>query len=172
MPRPRIGQMTYDRLGIRPWPAGVPCRQYRRMSAVQTTSFSPIPSAAATPRALGIGMLRTFLLLEAALGLGLAIWLSVLASTQGESLEQTLRFAAGFSFVFAILAAVASRGARRRRAWAWTLGALLQLILAIGTGIVILAAAWHPAYLLGFALAAIVMLLLSAFSVRRALGQE
>ena len=149
-----------------------PAARITDMSAVQTTSVSPMPSAAATPRALGVGMLRMFLLLEAALGLALATGLSVLASTQGESLEQTLRFAAGFSFVSAILAAVASRGARRRRPWAWTLAALLQLILAIGTGIAIMAAVWHAGYLLGFALAAIVMLALSAPSVRRALGQE
>ena len=49
---------------------------------------------------------------------------------------------------------------------------MLQLILAVGTGIAILTAAWHPAYLLGLALPAVVMLVLSAPSVRRALGQE
>ncbi|MEO7295064.1 MAG: hypothetical protein ABIZ57_02890 [Candidatus Limnocylindria bacterium] len=142
------------------------------MSAAQMTRLSSMPSAPATPRVLGVGLLRILLLGEAAGGLGLAIGLSVLASAQSEPLEQTLRFAAGFSFLFAIIAAVASRGARRRRTWAWTLTALLQLVLAIGTGIAVLAADWHPGYLLGFALATVVMLVLSAASVRRALGQE
>jgi heme A synthase len=83
-----------------------------------------------------------------------------------------LRFAAGFAFVFAIVATFASRGARRRRPGSWTLAAILQLILAVGTGIAILVATWHPIYLVGFALAAVVMLVLSTASVRRALGQE
>ena len=39
-------------------------------------------------------------------------------------------------------------------------------------GIAILVATWHPIYLVGFALAAVVMLVLSTASVRRALGQE
>jgi hypothetical protein len=142
------------------------------MSAVPTTGLPPTPATAAAPRVLGLGLLRALLLLEAALGVAAAIGLSMLASEQRDSLEQTLRFAAGFSFVFAILAAFASRGARRRRTWAWTLAALLQLALAIGTGIAVLAATWHPAYLLGFALATAVMLVLSVGSVRQALGQE
>ena len=142
------------------------------MSAAQTTRLSSMSSASATPRVLGVGLLRILLLGEAAGGLGLAIGLSVLASAQSEPVEQTLRFVAGFSFLFAILAAVASRGARRRRSWAWTLTALLQLVLAIGTGIAVLAADWHPGYLFGFTLATVVMLVLSAASVRRALGQE
>ena len=142
------------------------------MSAVPTTGLRPPPADPAAPRVLGLGLLRALLLLEAVLGLAAAIGLSMLASEQSESLEQTLRFAAGFSFVFAILAAFASRGARRRRTSAWTLAALLQLALAIGTGIAVLAATWHPAYLLGFALATAVMLVLSAGSVRQALGQE
>lgn len=137
---------------------------------MSSASLSPISPA--TPRVVGVGVLRVLLLLEAALGLALAIGLSVLASTQTASVEETIRFAAGFSFVLAILAAVASRGARRRRSWAWTLAALIQLVVAIGTGIAVLTADWHPAYLLGFALATVVMLALSAGSVRRALGQE
>jgi hypothetical protein len=44
-------------------------------------------------------------------------------------------------------------------------------VLAIGTGIAIMIATWHPAYLVGFALAALVMIVLSTASVRRALGQ-
>ncbi len=139
----------------------------------------PIPSAA-DERVPAIGLLRGLLLGEAVVGLLLAIVLSMVASALRDSLggdagraaEQTLRFAAGFSFLWGILAAFTSRGARRRRAWSWTLAALLQLALAVGTGIAILTATWHPAYLLGFALAAVVMLVLSASSVRRALGQE
>ena len=48
----------------------------------------------------------------------------------------------------------------------------LQLVLAIGTGVAILVAAWHPVELVGFGLAIVVMLVLSTASVRRALGQE
>ena len=139
----------------------------------------PVVSPRTESRVLGIGLLRALLLGEAVLGLVTAIGLSMLAgqhaslgSEAGRAAEQTLRFVAGFAFLFAILAAFASRGARRRRTWAWTLAAVLQLTLAIGTGIAMLVAAWHPAYLLGFALAAVVMLVLSAPSVRRALGQE
>ena len=93
-------------------------------------------------------------------------------ATPAASGEQTLRFAAGFAFLFGIFAAFASRGARRRRPSSWTLAAILQLTLAVGTGIAILVATWHPIYLVGFALAAVVMLVLSTASVRRALGQE
>ena len=150
------------------------------MNAVPSAALTPAASAGSDSRVLGIGLLRALLLGEAVLGLVIAIGLSMLASGQNASLggeagreaEQTLRFAAGFSFLFAIFAAFASRGARRRRTWSWTLAALLQLILAVGTGIAILTAAWHPVYLLGFVLPAVVMLVLSAPSVRRALGQE
>jgi peptidoglycan/LPS O-acetylase OafA/YrhL len=143
------------------------------MNAVPSAALPPMASSPTTSRVLGIGVLRALLLGEAVLGLVMAIGLSMLASgLDDRSAEQTLRFAAGFSFLFAILAAVASRGARRRRAWAWTLAAFLQLVLAVGTGITILVATWHPGYLVGFALAAVVMLVLSTPSVRRALGQE
>lgn len=150
------------------------------MNAVRSADLSPLPSSAATSRVMGIAVLRALLLGEAALGLVLAIALSMLASAftdfvggdSGRAAEQSLRFAAGFSLIFAILAAAASRGARRRRGWAWTLAALLQLVLSVATAIAILVATWHPAYLLGFALAAIVMVVLSTPSVRRALGQE
>jgi hypothetical protein len=150
------------------------------MNAVRSAALTPISSAPTATRVPAIGLLRALLLGEALLGLLMAIVLSMVASALNASLggeagiaaEQNLRFAAGFAFLFAILAAFASRGARRRRAWSWTLAALLQLVLAVGTGIAILIATWHPAYLLGFALAAIVMLVLSAPSVRRALGQE
>ena len=150
------------------------------MNAMRSAALPPISPATTPSRVAGISVLRALLLSEAALGLLIAIVLSMVASALNASLggdagrdaEQTLRFAAGFSFLFAILAAFASRGARRRRVWSWTLAALLQLVLAVGTGIAILTATWHPAYLLGFALATIVMLVLSAASVRRALGQE
>lgn len=143
------------------------------MNAVPSAALPPMPSASTTSRVLGIGVLRALLLGEAALGLVMAIGLSQLASGDASaSGEQTLRFAAGFAFLFAIFAAFASRGARRRRPGSWTLAAILQLILAVGTGIAILVATWHPVYLVGFALAAVVMLVLSTASVRRALGQE
>jgi hypothetical protein len=153
-------------------------RETAIMNAIPA-SLQPMPSGS-TSRSLEIGLLRVLLVSEAALGVALAILLSMVASQMnaflgaeaGRAAEQTLRFAAGFSFLFAIFAAVASRGARRRRGWAWTIAALLQLVLAIGTGIAILTATWHPTYLLGFALAAVVMLVLSTSSVRRALGQE
>lgn len=126
-----------------------------------------------------VGLLRVLLLLEALAGLVLAIFLSLYAESArdaiggdaGRSAEVSLRFAAGGAFLFAIFAAIASRGARRRRSWGWTMAAVLQLALAIGTGIVVLAAEWHPIYLAGFGLATITMLVLSATSVRRALGQ-
>ncbi len=128
---------------------------------------------------MSIGLLRGLLLTEAGLALVLAVGLSMVASALGSSIggdpgqaaEQNMRFAAGAAIMFAILAAVASRGARRRRGWSWTLAALLQLIVAIGTGIAVMTASWHPAYLLGFALAGIVMLVLSTTSVRQGLGQ-
>ena len=130
----------------------------------------PAADSSAPPRVAMVGALRALLLGEAALGLGLAIFLSMLAADAGAD-ENTLRFAAGGAFIFGILAAVASRGARRRRGWAWTLSVILQLLLAIGTGVAVIVATWHPAYLAGFALAAVVMLVLSTVAVRRALGQ-
>ena len=145
------------------------------MIAVPTTA-----SPAYANREPLVGVLRALLLAEAALGFALAILLSMLASGMGNvigepaaaSAETPLRFAAGGTFLFAIFAMVASRGARRRRGWAWTLGALLQVGLAIGTGIAVIGATWHPAYLAGFGLAAVVMTVLSTGAVRRALGQE
>jgi len=150
------------------------------MTAIQTAHPTSMPSANAEPRTLSVGVLRGLLLVEAALGVALAVVLSMQAPTEsallggdaGRGAEQTLRFAAGFSFLFAIMAAVASRGVRGLRSWSWTIAALLQLVLAIGTGIATMTATWHPSYLLGFAAAAIVMLALSGPSVRQALGQE
>jgi hypothetical protein len=143
------------------------------MSAMPSTPAQPTTT---TPDAgvPAIGLLRALLLGEAALGLALAVFLSMLAVALRQQFggEETLRFAASGAFVFAIAAAIASRGARRRRGWAWTLAALLQLALAIGTGVAMILTEWHPAYLIGFALAAVVMLVLSTSSVRAALGQH
>lgn len=126
-----------------------------------------------------VGVLRAVLLGEAALALVLTIFLSMAAGAArdsiggdaGRSTEVSLQFAAGAAFLFAIFAAIAARGARRRRAWSWTMSAMLQVILAIGTGVAVMTAEWHPVYLVGFALAAAVMLVLSSASVRRALGK-
>ena len=151
------------------------------MNAVPTAAPARMSSSLAHPTVMGVGALRALLLGEAAIGLVLAIMLSMLAAAMndflgggdaGRAAEQTLRFAAGFAFLFAILAAFASRGARRRKGWSWTLAALLQLLAAIATGVAILNVTWHPAYLAGFALPALVMTVLSTSSVRRALGQE
>jgi hypothetical protein len=144
------------------------------------TAAAPITTVDATPRVTMNGLLRALLLSEAAAGVVLAIFLSLLAAAErdflggdaGRAAEETLRFAAGGAFLFAIFAAIASRGARRRRGWAWTLAAILQVVLAIGTGVAIMAAEWQNVFLIGFGAAAIVMLVLSTTSVRRALGQE
>jgi peptidoglycan/LPS O-acetylase OafA/YrhL len=145
----------------------------------QPVSATASPAAASTSTPI-MGLLQALLLGEAAVGLAAAVLLSLVAAAlraaiggdEGRATEETVRFAAGGAFLFAIGAAVASRGARRRRPWSWTLAALLQLVLAIGTGVAIMVAAWHPAYLLGFGLAAVVMLVLSIASVRQALGQH
>ena len=150
------------------------------MNATETASVPRRTPGPTTTRVPAIGLLRALLLAEAALGVALAVVLSLVASDLRDSVggepglvaEQNVRFAAGFSFVFALVAALASRGARRHRAGSWTLAAVLQLILAIGTGIAIVATPWQPAYLLAFALATVVMLVLSTAAVRRALGQE
>ncbi len=138
------------------------------MTALPTAAPATVPMT----RAPMMTVLRFLLLVEAVAGLALAIYLSLVAGDAGADAENSLRFAAGGAFLFAIFAALASRGARRRRGWAWTLSAILQVILAIGTGIAVMVAEWHPAYLVGFALAAVVMIVLSAGSVRRSLGQE
>jgi hypothetical protein len=132
-------------------------------------------TAAPDARVPMVGVLRALLLAEA-LGLFvLTIFLSMGASAigaeQGPDAEVPLRFAAGGAFVLAILAAVASRGARRRRGWAWTLAAILQVLIAVAGGIAVLIVGWHPVYLVPFAAAVLVMVVLSASSVRRALGQ-
>ena len=135
------------------------------MNAVQSATLTPMRSTPSTPRVVGIGVLRALLLAEAVLGLALAIWLSAEAAGLEDALaEQNVRFAAGGAEtqVKCLKATEAS----------WTLAALLQLIIAVAAGITILTLAWHPAFLLAFALAATVMLVLSMGSVRRALGQE
>jgi hypothetical protein len=144
---------------------------------VATASGPPLATPASSPL---IGLLRAFLLGEAALGIAVAVVLSLVAATLrdalggdlGRTTEESVRFGAGGAFLFAIGAAIASRGARRRRSWAWTLAAVLQLVLAIGTGLAIMIVEWHPAYLIGFGLAAVVMVVLSTAAVRRALGQQ
>lgn len=150
------------------------------MNAVPAATSPSASTVSAIPRVPMVGVLRALLLGEAAATLAVAIFLSMLAAglrdfiggDAGRAAEESLRFAAGAAFLFAIFAAVASRGARRRRTWAWTMAAVLQVILAIGTGIAILVAEWHPLFLIGFGAGAVVMLVLSAASVRRALGQE
>jgi hypothetical protein len=137
------------------------------MTALPTAAPPTLPLA----RAPMLTLLRFLLLAEAIAGLALAIYLSLVAGDASVDAETSLRFAAGGAFVFAILAAVASRGVRRRRGWAWTLSAILQVVLAIGTGVAVMTAEWHPAYLAGFAVATVLMTVLSAPSVREALGQ-
>lgn len=134
----------------------------------------------ADPRTVTV--LWILLLAEAALGVFMAIYLSDVAGDYRSSLgdggigaEESARFAAGGAFLFAIGAFIASNGARRHRTWAWTLAAVLQLVLAISAGIALFAAGGEgtaAAYLIAFGLAAATMVLLSTPSVRRALGQE
>jgi hypothetical protein len=150
------------------------------MTALPTATPAADPVQQPAARPMTLGAVRALLLVEAALTLGLAIFLSLLAGeardffggSQGESTEITLRFAAAAAFIFAIAAAITSRGVRRRRGWAWTTAAVLQLILAVGTGVAVLSAEWHPAYLVGFGLAGVVMLILCIPSVRQELGQH
>ena len=150
------------------------------MNGVQTATGPSIAPREPTARVPMVGLLRALLIGEAVATLALAVFLSMLAAglrdflggDVGRTAEESVRFAAGAAFLFSIFAAIASRGARRRRAWSWTLAAILQVVLAIGTGLAVMVADWHPVFLVGFAAAAIVMLALSAASVRRALGQE
>lgn len=137
-----------------------------------TATAMPVVRAGRVPL---VGVLRGLLLSQALLGLGLAVFFSLLAAAArdflGPGAEVNVRFAAAGAFVFAIFAAIASRGARRRRGWAWTMAAVLQLILAIGTATAVIVAEWSPLYLFGFGLAAVTMLILSTTAVRRSLGQ-
>lgn len=146
------------------------------MNAVSTARAVPAAPIARMPL---MGALRGLLMSQAILTLGLAVFLSLVAAglrdflggDAGRAAETTVRFAAGAAFLFAVFAAIAARGARRRRRWSWTMAAVLQLILAIGTSVAVMVVEWHPIYLLGFALAAVTMLVLSAGTVRRALHQ-
>jgi hypothetical protein len=141
------------------------------------TAQTAAPRAGNTPdaRVPMVGALRVLLIGEAIGGLVVAIFLSmeasVLVAQQGPEADVPLRFAAGGAFLLGIFALVASRGARRRRSWAWTMAAILQVIIAVATGIAVLAVEWHPAYLVAFGAVVAVMLVLSTTSVRRALGQ-
>jgi hypothetical protein len=146
------------------------------MTALPTATPTSDVATPPASRSAGILVTRVLLLVEAALTLGLSIFLSLLASALGDfsgpDAELTVRWASAAAFLFAIAAAIASRGVRRRRGWAWTTAAVLQLIMAVGTGIAVLNVNWHPAYLIGFALPALAMLVLCTPSVRRELGQE
>ncbi|MEO6294246.1 MAG: hypothetical protein ABIP01_05025 [Candidatus Limnocylindria bacterium] len=150
------------------------------MNAARTVTVPNGAPIDAAPRVPMVGVLRALLLGEAAATLVLAVALSMLAAAlrdflggdAGRAAEETVRFAAAAAVGFAIFAAIASRGARRRRTWAWTLAANLQVIAAIGTAIAVLTAEWHPLFLIGFGAAAVVMVVLSTASVRHALGQE
>ncbi len=116
-----------------------------------------------------IGILRGLLLLEALGLLAVTIYLSMIAA---DSVDETaIRFAAGGCIILAILAASASRRVRRRRSSGWTLAAVLQVIVAIGTGAAVLVAEWHPLLTIGFAFPTLIMLVLSTGEVRRELGQ-
>lgn len=137
----------------------------RRMNVQTATTASSAGS---------LGVLRGLLLLEAAAALVATIFLSALAVGVQRFLgdgETTIRLAAGGVFVFAILAAVAARAVRRRRPSAWTLAALLQVVLAVGTATAMIASTPHPAFSIGFTMAAVVLIVLSTSDVRRSLGQ-
>jgi hypothetical protein len=141
------------------------------------TAQTAAPRAGPTPdaRVPMVGVLRALLIGEAVAGLVVAIFLSMGASVvgaqQGPDAEVPLRFVAGGALLVGIFALIASRGARRRRSWAWTMTAMLQVIIAVATGIAVLTVEWHPLYLVAFGAAVGVMLVLSTTSVRRALGQ-
>jgi hypothetical protein len=139
------------------------------------TAAPPAPATTEIPREPMVGVLRALLLAEAAGGLVLSIVLTMAASLigadQGPDAAVPLQFAAAGAFVLGVFAAIASRGARRRRSWSWTLAAMLQVVIAVATGITIFNLEWHLLYLVPFAAAALVMLVLSTSSVRRALGQ-
>ena len=140
------------------------------------TAAPPAPTTTETPRERMVGVLRALLLTEAAGGQVLAILLSMAAShvgaDQGPDAEVPLHFAAAGAFQLGVFDAIASRGARRRRSGSWTLAAMLQVVIAVATGITIFSLEWHPLDLVPFAAAALVMLVLSTSSVRRALGQS
>lgn len=170
-----------------PGVAALHCRRLRRAAYGRLTSVlleqraeqpTIAPSMDVRRELSKVGTLRTLLLAEAVAGVVLAVVLSSLAAgVRGVEpadigAETGVRFAASAAFVFAIAAAVAARGVRRRRSWSWTLAAILQLALALGGAAAVLAADWHPAYLASFAVAGVLMLVLSTSAVRRALGQE
>ncbi len=146
-----------------------------KLTRMTAQTAAPPVAAAPNARVPMIGVLRALLIGEAIAGLVVAIFLSMGASLvgshEGPDAEVPIRFAAGGALLIGIFAAIASRGARRRRSWSWTLAAILQVIIAIGTGIAVLIVEWHPIYLAAFAAAVAVMLVLSTTSVRRALGQ-
>ncbi len=145
-------------------------------AAIQATDTPAAPLS----RNAAIGSVRIVLLVEALATVALAIVLSLLAAAErnflgGESgarAETLFQCAAAGAFLLGVAAAIAARGVRRRRAWSWTTSAVVQLLVAVGTAIAVVALPWHPAFLIGFAVPSLAMLLLCLPSVRRALGQE
>jgi hypothetical protein len=152
-----------------------PLDEPSKLARMTAQTAAPAAGPTAGTRTPMVNVLRLLLLAEAAGALVLTIFLSMAASaigaSEGPDAEVPMRFAAGGAFLVAILAAVASRGARRRRSWSWTLAAVLQVLIAVSAGIAVLNVEWHPLYLVPFGAAALVMLALSSSSVRRALGQ-
>ena len=152
-------------------PLDEPSKLTRMTAQTAAPTAGPAPNA----RVPMVGVLRALLIAEAIAGLVVAIFLSMGAAQvgahAGPDAEVPLRFAAGGALLLGIFAAIASRGARRRRAWSWTMAAMLQVIIAVAAGIAVLAVEWHPVYLVAFGATVAVMLVLSTASVRRALGQ-
>lgn len=149
------------------------------MNAMTASALDRRPVISGAPaRSLMIGVLRALLWAEALIALGLTVLLSQVAfelaasGADGRDAAVGLRFAAGGAILFSIAAAVTARGARRRRSWAWTASAILQVLAAVGVGVAVLAGSWHPAYLAAFGMASAVMLVISSAMVRRLLGQE
>lgn len=131
----------------------------------------------ATDTARPLEALRWALLLEAAAGVASAVILSLAAAGIRDlnpddiGADAGVRFAAGGAFLLALALAIVARGVRRRRSWSWPAAAMVQIVVAIGTAAAVLIADWHPGYLVGFGMAAGLLVLLSMPAVRRALGQ-
>lgn len=116
-------------------------------------------------------VLRLLLLLEALGLLGVTIALSMMAGQAGAD-EVPLRFAAGGTIILAILALYAARWVQQRRSRGWTMAAIIQVFIGFGTAAAIFVAEWQAAFIAGFAVPTLVMLVLSTASVREALGQS
>ena len=136
------------------------------MNAITAATAAPAaitPTGAASP-----AVLRVSLLVEAASGLAAGIVLSMQAP-QGS--EIALQFAAGGAVLAAIGAAIAARGVRRQRGWAWTFAAVIQVLVVTGIAVAAAVGGWHSVLLGALAVAAVVTLLLSTPTAREALGQ-